>query len=445
MKILCVPSRSHRKSERGSVLAYTVLSVLFLFFAVGLGADLSHLYMVKTDLQNSADAAALAGASALTLPNNVKIPTAVDRALQVLNANRYNFDRRDYDDLMPLANQRALVRFAVNLSEFDGTGTGVDEATANAAPDNIRFVRVITPQAPVNIFFSIPLMGTYRNLTAKAVSGLSIPGNVSVCIAPLSAVYNPNADMPPESWGDCPIEGGRGAHDPQPVPPSGPDPDGDNYCNPKREFCKRCTYTIRAQGSGGPSAGNYQILACAGNGKALVRQALASYNNCQCGLQSVGEDIQVLTGPGVGAGPVGQGLNVRFDQYGGGLSYSASIPPDTNIAQGTSSGTGSNQTWTGITWGQYKTNSPSSPPSSSHPGVANRRVLIIPTIPITEFAGGRTLVRIGGLGGFFMKSQVTGSNEDIMVEYIGDDITSVIGFDPNDDNITNIVTPVLYR
>jgi hypothetical protein len=37
---------SRRGRERGAVLAYTVLSVFFLFLAVGLGVDLSHLYLV---------------------------------------------------------------------------------------------------------------------------------------------------------------------------------------------------------------------------------------------------------------------------------------------------------------------------------------------------------------------------------------------------------------
>ena len=439
--------RSSREKERGSVLTYTVLSVLFLFFAVGLGVDLSHLYLVKAELQNTADAAALAGASALTLPNPTRITTAVDRAVSLMNQNKYNFNNKDYVNVMSLANQRDLVRFAVNLSEFDNGGTGRSEAAAIAAPDDIRFVRVITPPVPVNIFFSIPILGVSRQMTARAVSGLSIPGNVSVCIAPLSAVYNPNADMPPEAWGNCPVEAGRGPNDLQPVPPSGPDPDGNGTCNPKREFCKRCTYTIRAEPSAGPSGGNYQILACAGNGANAVRQALARYNNCQCGLQSVGNDIAVSTQPGVDAGAVRQGLNVRFDIYGaGGLNYSPDIPPDKNVAQGTSSGTGNNQTWSGITWGQYGANSPFTGPVVAHPGVVNRRVLIIPTIEIGEFQNGRDQVAIGGLGGFFMKSQVgLGNDGAIQVEYIGDDITSVIGFDPNDTNDTNIVTPVLYR
>ena len=38
-----------------------------------------------------------------------------------------------------------------------------------------------------------------------------------------------------------------------------------------------------------------------------------------------------------------------------------------------------------------------------------------------------------------------GEDGNIKVEYTGDDIIDVIGFDPNGPNTTNIVTPVLYR
>src|SRR5688500_16938321 len=104
-----------RRGERGSVLTYTVLSVLFLFLAVGLGVDLSHLYSVKTELQNAADAAALAGASALLLPKEDRIATATNRAVDTLNKNKYNFNNELFEDQMPKADQRDLVKFAVNL------------------------------------------------------------------------------------------------------------------------------------------------------------------------------------------------------------------------------------------------------------------------------------------------------------------------------------------
>src|SRR5215203_6467185 len=96
MLMLSLSKISDRKNERGNVLAYTVLSALFLFLAVGLGVDLSHFYLAKTEMQNAADAAALAGASALTLPNPDRITTAVDRAVDLLNINKYNFNNKSF-------------------------------------------------------------------------------------------------------------------------------------------------------------------------------------------------------------------------------------------------------------------------------------------------------------------------------------------------------------
>jgi len=141
---------------------------------------------------------------------------------------------------------------------------------------------------------------------------------------------------------------------------------------------------------------------------------------------------------------------VRFDDYGNGLSYGTDMPPDTNIAEGSSHNTGNNQWWDGISWGQYQgTATPAVTPvgpSNTHSGVPNRRVLIVPIIPYTEFSNGNSIVHVSSLKGFFMRAQVSdGTGGDIQVEYISDDVNGIIGFDPNNTNITNIVTPVLYR
>ena len=188
MQLICPTGRANAEAS-----LLTQYSALFLFFAVGLGVDLSHLYLAKTELQNTADAAALAGASALNLATN-PVPTAVDRAIQVMNLNKYNFNNKNYVDQMTLANQRALVRFAVNLSEFDNGGNGLSEAQAITSVPAVRFIRVFTPDVPISIFFSIPILGVARDLSAKAVAGLSVPGNLSTCIAPLSAVSCPPGD-----------------------------------------------------------------------------------------------------------------------------------------------------------------------------------------------------------------------------------------------------------
>ncbi len=129
-----------RKGERGNVLAYTVLSALFLFLAVGLGVDLSHFYLAKTEMQNAADAAALAGASALTLPNPDRITTAVNRAVEILNTNKYNFNNRafgaDRDQLCARARHASrLQKISMGLMSLRPSRTAI--------PKTIRFIKVL--------------------------------------------------------------------------------------------------------------------------------------------------------------------------------------------------------------------------------------------------------------------------------------------------------------
>src|SRR5205085_5386861 len=95
-----------RDGERGSVLATTTLGMLSLLLAVGLGVDISRLYLAKTELQNAADSASLAGASALN-GSSSGITKAADRA--VLAMNNYEFNKTG------VAIPRSNVTFAVNL------------------------------------------------------------------------------------------------------------------------------------------------------------------------------------------------------------------------------------------------------------------------------------------------------------------------------------------
>lgn len=449
---------SNRKGERGNVLAYTVMSAFFLFLAVGLGVDLSHLYLAKTELQNAADAAALAGASALKDAVPDRILNADARATQILNANKYNFNNRTFT-AAPLIEYSKNLADTANPYKTSATMSPTEKAQA-------RFVRVTTPSVPINTFFAIPILGFSTGLTATATAGLSVPGNVNGCPAPLSAMgcntaitgstcnlCDPSDPLYPNCttskyWGVCP---GANPNAPQTVVRNGPDdPDGDGLCDPKREFCKGCTYNIRAgaQNGQGPAPGAFLALSCAGPGANNVRNALAGLNSCPC---QVGVDDTIETQTGELSGAIRQGLNVRFDQYGaGGLQYSTAIPPDTNIAQGTSTGNGNNQVWEGISWGQYQGTAtpPVTPVPPTHPGLENRRVLVIPLVTMDSVIdeGGHQTVRTRGLGGFFMRAQVSdGNGGDVQVEYISTDVIGVIGFDPNDTSVTNIVTPVLYR
>ena len=65
MKKRPIEQAENRKRERGSILATSAIGMLAVLLAVGLGIDISRLYLSKTELQNAADAAALAGVSGL--------------------------------------------------------------------------------------------------------------------------------------------------------------------------------------------------------------------------------------------------------------------------------------------------------------------------------------------------------------------------------------------
>ena len=266
--------RRTRKREKGSILATSAIGMFSLLLAVGLGIDISRFYLNKTELQNSADAAALAAASALDASSN-GITKAVDRA--VATVNKYDFNQTG------ITFPRANVLFATNLE-----GAYISEAAAKASPANIRFVRVTTPQSAVSVSFSGAILGNSKNLTATATAGLSVPLNTFCNWLPVSVV----------DYG-IPISPGN-------------------------------TYTFRAAPSNSVLPGNYQILAVAGRGGTDVRVGLAAGVD-QCAAP--GQVYEVDTKPGQTSGPVRQGMNTRFDDYQTSQVNPLDMPPDTNIKE----------------------------------------------------------------------------------------------------------------
>jgi Flp pilus assembly protein TadG len=440
------PDLSHRKNERGSVLAYTVLSVLFLFLAVGLGTDLSHLYLVKTELQNAADAAALAGASALLLPPDERIPTAVQRAVDTLNKNKYNFNNKDFETVMSKADQANLVEFAVNLEDDPYMS-----AAAAATTPNIRFVRVRTPTVDVNIFFSIPILGLARNMAATATSGLSKSNNVFCNFVPIAVVEGPaGAGL---GWMDWNKDGVLNSADCDPPPPEeGKEPE---KCEPATQFCAGCRYKMIA----GPgkwqdtSPGNYQALD-SGSGAKDLKLAIAGGST---GCLAVSDDASFITETETGrmTGPVLKGLNTRFDDYksfgGGGTvtiggvskSIEEAFPPDPNIYDAEPKG--KPVPYNGITYNYY--NSPSGTKQApKHTAAPERRQLTMPIINYKQFQPGKDTVEFTKFGKFFMNRKVGGipSNPEIYVEYIKPALGSG-GFDPGGGPTAPVVVPVLYK
>src|SRR5215470_8663026 len=140
MKKRAVEQAEKRKRERGSILATSAIGMLAVLLAVGLGIDVSRLYLSKAELQNAADAAALAGVSGLN-GGAAGITEAADRAVAAMN--KYDFNKTG------VTFPRANVLFAVNLD-----GPYISEGSAAASASNIRFVQVTTPDSPVAMSFA---------------------------------------------------------------------------------------------------------------------------------------------------------------------------------------------------------------------------------------------------------------------------------------------------
>jgi Flp pilus assembly protein TadG len=248
--------------------------MLSLLLAVGLGVDISRLYLAKTELQNSADASALAAASALDgSPGGIK--KAADRAVQTMN--NYEFNKTG------VTIPRANVLFAINLD-----GPYMSESSAAASAANIRFVRVTTPDSPITVTFAGSILGDKRNISAAATAGLSVPLNVFCNFIPLSVIDY-----------DIPMTPGT-------------------------------TYTIRGGPNNSPSPGNYQILAVAGPGGSNVEFGIGGGVDA---CAEAGATYAVDTKTGITAGKVRTGINSRFDDYGGSQLDPALYPPDTNVKE----------------------------------------------------------------------------------------------------------------
>ena len=275
MKIRRMNQAGQNKRERGSILATSAIGMLSVLLAAGLAVDISRFYLAKNELQNAADAAALAAVSGLNT-SALGITIATNNAVAAMN--KYDFNHTG------VTFPRGNVLFAKNLD-----GPYMNETAAQGQAAVIRFVKVTTPAEPVGVSFAASVLGNSKDLSATATAGYSVSLNVICNFLPVSVI----------DYG-TPITPGQ-------------------------------TYTFRASSGTSVSPGNYQILAVAGEGGKDVRIGLgAGVDKCA----SPGAVYAVDTKPGVTAGAVRQGVNTRFDEYVTSQVDPGLMPPDKNIHEG---------------------------------------------------------------------------------------------------------------
>ncbi|MCM3901596.1 MAG: pilus assembly protein TadG-related protein [Pyrinomonadaceae bacterium] len=375
-----------RRSERGSILAATALSMVSMILAAGLAIDISHFYTAKAELQNAADAAALAAASQMNSTSG-GIKSAVTEATKALNK---------YDFAKSLTITSSDVTFAKNLN-----GTYVDSATAIGAPSELRFVKVtLSPQA-VNTTFSSMVLGNSQNLSASATAGLSVGLS-------MNKFYTAYAFI--ESAASPLVEGQ--------------------------------TYALDAKGYNDTTPNSYRVLD-GPDGSLITTGQMHAY-----GYIGSAYTLALLNGTSPAGNLTAPsmcryaqiGVNTRFGDYTvhPGVNYTDQ-PPDAITAQGITyaeytnrQGDGVVETIPGVPSGAYAN---------------NRRIMTLPialnTMP--DYNVGTRKVISDRLAAFFIKKKV-GTDCKLEVEYIGGPRTVAVGtFTPGGDHMSDLSIPILYK
>ena len=378
-----------RSGERGSIMIMTAIFAVLLLLMVGMAIDLSRIYMVRAELQNAADAAALTGARELNGGDN-GIDKAVTQATSVI-ANSQGFGKANVTI--------QTIEFAVDL---DGAYMDAQAAKVNTTVSHIQFVRVTTQATSTNILFASSALGASRSESRQATAGQSIGLNGICDFFPAAvALIDAHTDV-----------------------------DHPGFDPPDTGTLMNLNFN---QGSGNGitlAAGDYAILEVPqinGNGTGETAVLTAGIPNF---CRKLGDNINMTPSSNQNNGPKnsGDGMNTRFGIYANGYGNALTnppFPPDTQVDQT-------------ITYNQYINGTPAG---------NDRRRLVLPIILPGSYPAYTTNIQAWGI--FFLRNQVPVPNNcshtpgcgAIPVEY-GGRAPSGTG-DPTCSS--PITTAVLYR
>lgn len=297
MKPLRIPSwqsgRAVLSNERGAVGLYYAILMAILLGAMALAFDLGRLFTLNTELQNHADAAALAGAAELdgSLGSRGRATLAAQTGLQntLENAQTFATDGGTANVNVAIGGILFLRQLPPDTDQI----TADDLATSDA---DARFIRVVVEERRVDNALSLPLLGVSPWTTnAAAIGGFT----QAVCRFPPLFMCNPFEDP------TFPTA------DPVACPAAGTGQTGAPFLD---ECLVKGTQVLLKFVGGQDAAwtpGNAGLLdPPEGNQGAInVAEELASAQPNAC----YGSLVDTRTGQAVG--PVKAAINVRFDLY----------------------------------------------------------------------------------------------------------------------------------
>lgn len=183
--------RRFLRAEEGAVLVYTTLTLSLLVGVGVLAIDVGRATTLHTQLQNAADAAALAGARELDMvPNSIKrARAAVADALQNIEDFSDNDSRAiavSNTDCTSDADTNCI-RFLHGIPADDTTP--VDSSWESSNPEEVRFIEVrLAPRSFTAWFASVVDADEDLSLGARAIAG----NDSLVCSVPPMFMCNPS-------------------------------------------------------------------------------------------------------------------------------------------------------------------------------------------------------------------------------------------------------------
>jgi Flp pilus assembly protein TadG len=424
------PAILRQRREGGGIAIVFALMVGILLAAGGLVIDLGHLYVLKSELQNAADSAALGAAKEIDLSAS-GITKAVTKAKAY--AAKHNYD---FSTSLVLADSDIW---------FSNTPDGPWFSPADAAsnPKSMGFVKVDTGSKTVDTYLMRVLGTNTVSSTAFAVAGRFV-----VDVTPL---------------GVCAVD---------PVNATGRLQVGTTSDYELLEWGFRRGYTynlLDAASIAGPA--DAMLINPVDSPPAACNPSNSSANFtapflCQ-GSSAVGSATSgAFSNTGGSTGPTEKAINSRMDSYPGGTQCSTTTaPPDTNIreydvATGIYSGP-----WTytravraeadgagwkagsafavtdwdnlyGTTQGVTAANKAAYPAAATdtpytvytqvptHTGTAGRRVMNMAIVDCSAYTSGAMAcmeLPLVGIGRFFLrnKANLAGVGENFSLEYVG--------------------------
>jgi len=160
-----------RKRQQGAVAIIVGLSIFILVGMLALVIDLGHLYITKTELQNAADAAALAGAKELD-GTPAGVTAAVGKAIELAALNEYDFSK-------PV--DVTIADMWVGSCPEDGCMVAASSVASGAEPaSNKTFLKVDTGNRDLDTWFA-RIWGVNQTRTF----GMAVAGRYVVDITPI--------------------------------------------------------------------------------------------------------------------------------------------------------------------------------------------------------------------------------------------------------------------